>query len=145
MSESDDIIRFVLSWFLSPFSPSAAASSLLFALWDAPRHSRRAIHSIGKDRFPAAPPAQDVTDGPFDLALPWHGPSLCRPSRQVKRNPGQLRAKPGPFHLDELWSGIADKSGLDQTRTGCGAPGLLWEVCSGAAWPCFDRRLGCAG
>jgi len=94
MSESDDIIRFVLSWFLSPFSPSAAASSLLFALWDAPRHSRRAIHSIGKDRFPAAPPAQDVTDGPFDLALPWHGPSLCRPSRQVKRNPGQLRAKP---------------------------------------------------
>ena len=50
----------------------------------------------------------------------------------------------GSFHLEESWGGIADQSGLDQTQAGCGAPGLLGEACSGAAWPCFDRPLGCA-
>jgi hypothetical protein len=58
------------------------------------------MHPIGKDRFPAVPPAQDVADGPFvlDSALRWHGPILRRPGRQVKRNPGQFRANSGPNH-----------------------------------------------
>jgi hypothetical protein len=48
-----------------------------------PQHRQKSL--------PGGPPAQDVTDGHFglDSALPWHGPILRRPRRQIKRNSGR--------------------------------------------------------
>ena len=55
-----------------------------------------AVNLTQENRFPAIPAAQGVAGGPFvfDAALLWHEPILLDPGRQVKRNSGQLRAKP---------------------------------------------------
>ena len=67
---------------------------------------------------------------------------MPRPTRPVQQQIEPVCSFAGSFHLDRLRSDIAVRSGLSQTRTGCGVPGLLVEACSGAAWPCFGRRLG---
>ncbi len=73
------------------------------------------------------------------LAEMDHG-SYHRSRDVVQQIVGEDGTKTGFFHLDWLRTSIADRSGLSQTRMGCGVPGLLLDECSGAAWPCFDRR-----
>jgi hypothetical protein len=64
------------------------------------------------------------------------------PRVDAKQNVGIPGSLPGSFHLDELWSGIADRSGLSQDQTGCGVPGLLWTGVPAPQEPRSGAGLG---
>jgi hypothetical protein len=84
------------------------------------------------------------------LAETYTPPMNCRqferilPSRRlsVKKYLPVRSRKAGSFHLDELWSGIADRSGLSQDQTGCGVPGLLWTGVPAPQEPRSGAGLG---